>query len=101
MRITNPNQPPVPSTDNSVSADAAPVTGHDVPASSSSVASATSRSYPVSLVPSFELLNLAATLQQVPPVREDVIAETVRRLATGELQSPSAVEQTARAILGL
>jgi hypothetical protein len=101
MRITNQNQIPVPSQDNSNSKDAAPAPGNDVAASASSPTSSTSRPYPVSLVPSFELLSLTSTLQHIPPVREDVIAETVRRLATGQLKTPAAVEQTARAILGL
>lgn len=52
------------------------------------------------LMPSFELLSLNAVLTQVPPVRQDVISETIRRLAAGDLQSPSALEQTANAILG-
>ncbi len=100
MRITNQNQPPVSSTTNN-SAEPAPGSRNKAAASASSPSDPTSRSFPVSLVPSFELLNLTATLQHIPPVREDVIAETVRRLAAGELQTPSAGERTARAILGL
>ncbi len=52
------------------------------------------------MVPSFELLSLNAAMSAVPPMRADVLAETIRRLAAGDLRTPSAVEQTARAILG-
>jgi|GEM_PF-3132267 hypothetical protein len=99
MRITNQNQTPVPSTGNR--ADTPPTPRSDAAASASSASSSTFPSFPDVLVPSFELLSLTAALQQVPPVRQEVIAETVRRLNTGELQTPTALEQTARAILGM
>jgi hypothetical protein len=97
MRITNENQTPVPTTGNS--ADTPPTPRNDVAVSTSS--SSASPSFPVSLVPSFEFLNLTATLNEVPPVRQEAIAETIRRLDAGQLDTPSALEQTARAILNL
>lgn len=99
MRITNQNQSPHPSTENRT--DAAPTARNDAAASSSPASSSSLPSFPDSLVPSFELFSLTSTLQQVPPVRQEVVAETVRRLADGQLQTPSALEQTARAILGI
>lgn len=101
MRITSQNQTPVPSTDKTNTPDAAPTQRNETAASSSSPRASTSRSYPDSLVPSFDLFSLTATLQEIPPVRADVIAETIRRLAEAQLQTPTALEQTARAILGL
>lgn len=99
MRITNQNQSPLPSTDNRT--DAAPTARNDAAALSSSAPSSSFPAFPANLVPSFELFSLTTTLQQVPPVRQEVVAETVRRLADGQLQTPSALEQTARAILGI
>jgi hypothetical protein len=52
-------------------------------------------------VPSFEFLSLTATVQQIPPVRQEVVAETLRRLTEGQPQTPAALEQNARAILGM
>ncbi|HTU23712.1 MAG TPA: hypothetical protein VMG10_37085 [Gemmataceae bacterium] len=101
MQITNQNQTPVPSADNSTSADAAQTSRNDSAAPASSSSSSSFPSFPDSLVPSFELFSLISTLQQVPPVRQDVVAETVRRLSAGDLQSSGAVEQTANAILGM
>ena len=98
MRITNQNQPPIPSTDNKAD-PAAPSPRND--ATPASTSSSTTASLPVSLVPSFELFSLTSTLQHVPPLRQEVIAETIRRLATGQLRTPAALEQTARAILGM
>ncbi|SRR5579875_2283759 len=98
MRITNQNQTPIASTDNKTD-PAAPTPRNDATSMSSS--SSTPPSVPVSLVPSFELLSLTSTLQHIPPLRQEVIAETIRRLAAGQLQTPAALEQTARAILGM
>ncbi len=98
MRITNQNQTPIASTDNKTD-PAAPPPRNDAASTSSS--SSTPPSVPVSLVPSFELLSLTSTLQHIPPLRQEVIAETIRRLAAGQLQTPAALEQTARAILGM
>ncbi len=53
-----------------------------------------------SLAPSYELLNLNATLRQLPPIREDVVADTIRRLTSGQLGTPDALDHTASAILG-
>lgn len=99
MRITNQNQPPVPPSDNN--ADAVPTPHNDSTISASPAPSVSYPSFPVGLVPSFELFSLTSTLQEVPPVRQQVVAETLRRLASGELQNTSALEQTARAILGI
>jgi hypothetical protein len=98
MRITNQNQPPAPSLNTSPDA-AAP--RNDSVSGVSSPPPSTPASMPVSLVPSFELLRLTAVLQQVPPVRQEVITETVRRLLAGQLQTPAALQQTAGAILGI
>ena len=96
MRITNQNQTPVPSTETNVGA--AEASGNDPvsptgphlfqPAQTSSV------------VPSFELRSLTSALQQLPSIRDDVVAATIGRLAAGQLQSPAALEATAQAILG-
>lgn len=99
MRITNQNQTPVPSAD--TNADTAPTPRNDSAVPASPAPSVSFPSFPTSLVPSFELFSLTSTLQEVPPVRQQVIAETVRRLAAGQLQTSSALEQTARAILGM
>lgn len=99
MQITNQNPPLVPSSDTNAGADAA-APRHDSTAAASSPPPASS-SLPVALVPSFEFLSLTATVQHIPPLRADVIAETVRRLANGDLRTPAAAEQTARAILGI
>lgn len=53
-----------------------------------------------SMAPSFELQTLTALLAEVPPVRQAVLAETIRRLTSGQLQTSSALEETARALLG-
>jgi hypothetical protein len=66
--------------------------------STASAAEVSAQDY--SMVPSFELLSLNAVLAQVPPVRQDVLNETVRRLESGQLTSLSALDQTADAILG-
>lgn len=95
MRVTNQNQPPVPSPDNNP--EAAPTPRND----SSGYASPSLHSPTDSLEQSSELLGLTNTLQQVPPVRQEAVAEAVRRLASGELRSANALEQTARAILGM
>jgi hypothetical protein len=99
MRITNQNQTPVPPSDNS--ADAVSTPRHEAAAPSSPAPSVSYPSFPISLVPSFELFSLTSTLSEVPPVRQQVVAETVRRLAAGQLQTTSALDQTARAILGI
>jgi len=98
MRITNStpitannvaNQTPRPDT---TTTPAAGATG-------SSSASSSLALLAFSLVPSFELLNLDAALSQIPAVRQDVLATTIRRLASGDLQSSSALDATANAIL--
>lgn len=99
MRITNQNQPSVPPADNN--ADAVPTPRTDATATSAPTPSVSYPSFPVGLVPSFELFSLTSTLQEVPPVRQEVVAETLRRLAAGQLQTTSALDQTARAILGI
>jgi hypothetical protein len=98
MQVTNQNPLPSPSIDNGK--DAASTTRNESASAVPSPPSATSPSVPVTLVPSFELFNLTSTLDRIPPVRAEVIAETIRRLDSGQLQTPSALEQTARAILG-
>jgi len=52
------------------------------------------------MVPSFEMQTLTGLLAEVPPVRQSVLADTIRRLTSGALQTASALEQTADAILG-
>lgn len=95
MRIGNQNQTPLSSTENSTSTT--PASGNDAAPTTSHVAGSTQAS---SLMPSFELRSLTAALQQIPSIRSEVVAETTRRLAAGQLQSPAALEATARAILG-
>lgn len=99
MRITNQNQPPVPPADNSAEAVPAPRSDAAVPVSPAP--SVSYPTFPVGLIPSFELFSLTSTLQEVPPVRQEVVAETLRRLASGQLQTTSALDRTARAILGI
>ncbi|HWG43731.1 MAG TPA: hypothetical protein VN688_13165 [Gemmataceae bacterium] len=101
MRITNPtNQTPINSVDNSTTPAVRPdSTASGVPASTDlSARAASADAY--GLVPSFELLSLNALLQQVPPVRADVIAETVQRLASGQLRTADTINRTADALLG-
>jgi hypothetical protein len=99
MRINN--QPPVSSPDSATAsiprADKASSTSAPHIASSS-VPAVSAQDY--SVVPSFELQSLTAMLAEVPPVRQDVVSETIRRLEAGDLQSHSALMQTANAILG-
>ena len=97
MQITNQNPLPAPSIDNGT--DAASTARNDSASAAPSAGSSTSPSYPVSLVPSFELFSLTSVLQRIPPVREQVIAETIQRLDAGQLETPTALEQTASAIL--
>jgi hypothetical protein len=97
MRITNQNQTPVPSNGNNAEPTPAPRNDASSPVSSSSH----SPSSPVGMEPSFEFLSLTAALNQIPLVRQDVISDTIDRLEAGQLQTPSALEQTARAMLGL
>lgn len=52
-----------------------------------------------SLVPSFELFSLEGVLTQIPAVRQDMVAQTVHRLVSGDLQSLTVLDQTANAIL--
>jgi hypothetical protein len=52
------------------------------------------------LVLSFDWLSLGERLQQLPPVRADVVAEAANRLATGQLGTADAIGRTAQAILG-
>ena len=90
MRITNPtNATPINSADNATTPPLRSRTRH--PAFRPLPPRRTRllllpRAY--SLVPSFELQSLNALLQQVPPVREDVVAETIQRLASGQLRPP-------------
>ncbi len=101
MRITNStNQtagspadgatPPTPRTDAATSA----LAGTHL--SSSSVSAPAS-----SLAPSFDLLRLNTLLQQIPPARPDAIAEILQRLTSGQLNTPDALDSTARAMLGI
>jgi hypothetical protein len=104
MRINN--QPPVNSPDtptpqvvrrdsSTANSASSPVAA---PVSSSTLPVASAQDY--SLVPSFELQSLTAVLAEIPPVRQDVVSETIRRLTAGNLQSRDALVQTAKAILG-
>lgn len=98
MQISN--QPLVSSADAASSSvtrsdNATAASGPHVDASSAGAVSA--QDY--GMVPSFDLLTFNAMLSEVPPVRADVLAETARRLASGVLETPSALEQTAQAIL--
>jgi hypothetical protein len=98
MRITNPtNQTPINAVENATTPPPRPDSTTSKSASESA-SSASADAY--SLVPSFELLSLNAILQQIPPVRADVLAETIQRLASGQLRTSKAIEQTARALLG-
>jgi hypothetical protein len=94
MRITNATNPtPAASIDNpTAQAPRTEGVASGVPASS--LPAQTS-----SLVPSFDLLTLHAALRQLPAIRSDAVAETVRRLASGQLRTPDALAQTAGAIL--
>jgi hypothetical protein len=49
--------------------------------------------------PTSDWLGLLERLHQLPLVREEVIGEVARRLASGELLTPEALEQTVGAIL--
>lgn len=99
MRISNqtPGSPPDATTSSILRADNAST--NPTPHLSTSSAPEVS-AQDLSMVPSFELLSLYAVLVQIPPVRQDVVSETIRRLQSGQLQSPTALEQTANAILG-
>ena len=99
MRITN-STPITP--DNVANQTTRPdnTTNQAAATASGSSASSSLALMAFSLVPSFELLNLDATLAQIPAVRQDVLAATIRRLASGALQSPAALDATANAILG-
>jgi hypothetical protein len=96
MRITNQNQMPIPSTETNTNAAAA--SAGDAPTATTSHLSASLQE--PQLVPSFELRSLTAALQQIPSTRNEVVSATMRRLASGQLQSPAALEATANAILG-
>ncbi len=69
-------------------------------ANSAAPPSATSLSAEGGMMPSVELLGLKAQLSQVPATRSEAIASAVRRLASGGIHTPSAMRQTASAILG-
>jgi hypothetical protein len=99
MRITNST--PL-NTDNVSNSAARPETTPSPAAGASSNSSASSAMalLAFSLVPSFELLNLDAALSQVPAIRQDVLAQTILKLASGDLDGASALDATARAILG-
>jgi hypothetical protein len=99
MRITNQtNQTPVnPSETSTPQAARADSTASAAPVAAPSTTAIPVQAY---LLPSYELLSLNAILAQVPPVREDVLAATIRRLASGELRTPEAIARTASAILG-
>lgn len=103
MRITNQSPvntaEPTPSTSRPESA----TSGTTSPASPSSPAAPSSSAVSAldySMVPSFELLSLNSLLAQVPPLRQDALAAAIRRMASGDLHTPAALEQTARAMLG-
>lgn len=94
MRITNATNPtPAASVENTTAQ--APRTD----STASGVAASSLPTQTSSLAPSFELLNLQAALRQLPTIREDRVAGTVSRLASGQLRTPAALEQTADAIL--
>ncbi len=69
-------------------------------ANSAASSSATSPSAELGMMPSVELLGLKGQLSQIPATRSDAIASAVRRLASGGIHTPSAMRQTASAILG-
>lgn len=99
MRINN--QPPVNSPDSTTSSISRADKASPTPAphiAASSVPAVSAQDY--SVVPSFELQNLAAVLAEVPPVRQDVVSAAIHRLAAGDLQSHDALARTANAILG-
>lgn len=96
MRITNQNQIPIPSTESNASATAA--SGSDAPVTTTSHSSGSLQE--PHLVPSFELRSLTAVLQQIPTTRSAVVSAAIHRVATGQLQTPDALEATASAILG-
>ena len=100
MRI-NTNQPafnPEDATTKIVRTDSA----HTTPPSANSTPSAASSISVLaySVVPSFELFNLTGAMAQIPAVRQDALAQTIQRLAAGDLQDLSAIDQTANVILG-
>lgn len=96
MRITNPTNPtPVPPSDPGTSP--AP-RGETAPASPPSPPAVAAQEF--GRVPSFELLSFNALLQHIPPVRAEVVAETVRRLAADQLRPSDTAGQTARVMLG-
>lgn len=51
------------------------------------------------LAPSSELLQLQATLRQVPDVRPDLLREVAQRLAAGEYRKPQALVGAVKAML--
>ena len=94
MRITNAtNTPPAAALENTTTQS--PRTD----GAASAVPAPPHSTQNLGLVPSVELLTLHAALRQLPSTREDLVAETVRRLAAGELRTPGTLEQTADAIL--
>lgn len=100
MRIANPNQTPVPSSETNADSASAARTSAAPPSASTSAPTPAVSVQAFSMVPSFELLSLTATLKQIPPVRQEVLAETIRRLAAGDFRSADTLEKTAAAILG-
>ncbi|HTU19770.1 MAG TPA: hypothetical protein VMG10_17035 [Gemmataceae bacterium] len=105
MRINN--QTPVSSTSSTTPSTgrsdnttlgATPSSAAAQPGSPSSSPTISSQDY--GMVPSFEMQTLTGLLAEVPPVRQSVLADTIRRLTSGALQTASALEQTADAILG-
>jgi hypothetical protein len=49
--------------------------------------------------PTGDLLGLLDNLRQLPPVREEVVGEVAQRLASNELLTPEARDQTVGSIL--
>jgi hypothetical protein len=93
MRITNTTNPTPPSIENTPAPTPRPEgAGAGVPSASLSTQSS-------GLVPSFELLHLHDALRQLPSVRVDAVASAVGRLASDQLRTPAALDQTADAML--
>jgi hypothetical protein len=53
-----------------------------------------------SFKPTGDIQSLLASLTQVPVVRQELVTDVANRLQAGELNTPSAKEETVSAILG-
>jgi hypothetical protein len=100
MRITNQTPVNSPETTPVSSRSDSPTSGAASPASAASSSSPAVSALDYSLVPSFELLSLNSLLAEVPPIRQDALAAAIRRMASGDLRTLAALEQTAQAMLG-